>query len=150
MSNHKRNFFILGALFGVFFCVSAGVVYLNMPFLNNSTPKEISVRQALESIRNNEFKEADFHNSEVEFIDNNENQYFSTIGSEATRESIYRELIQLNEASRNPIKITERPQQSGLFLLVLINFLPFLIIGFCFIFSLYWYLSSKTKNKDLK
>ena len=144
MNNHKKKFFILGTLFGVFFCISVGVIYLNMPSLNNSTPKEISVRQSVESIRNNEFKEADFRNSEFRFIDNNESKCFLPIGNDATQEIIFREVIHLNESSRKPMRITEQSQSSGLFWLTLINFLRVLIIGFCLIFSLYRHFKSNS------
>lgn len=146
MNIHRRNFFILGTLFGVILSVTALAVFLYLPAISPNSSKELSTDQAISLIKDKKINEANFSNRQVNFTDIYDKNYFSTVGSDATHELLYREIAQGNEANANPVKVTEEPQSSGMFWLILINALPFIFILFFTIFSLYWYFNNKPKQ----
>ena len=97
-----------------------------------ANPQELSLDQVNTRIENKEIKEAFFKQSQVELTDSNGNKLFATVGSDATRESLVKTINEFNAKNTGSIiKYNEEPQSSGLFWLVLINALPFLLlIGF--------------------
>ncbi|HQU82332.1 MAG TPA: ATP-dependent zinc metalloprotease FtsH [Pyrinomonadaceae bacterium] len=94
-------------------------------------PAEWTVDQTVTRIKNKEVKEVLFKASQADLVDANGNKFFTTIGSDATRELLLKETGAVNESNPNYIKITDEAQSSGWGWLVLINALPFLLlIGF--------------------
>lgn len=91
----------------------------------------LSADMAITKIRNKEFKEATFKQSEVAFTDQNDAKFVMTLGSDPVRELILKEVNTINDGAANSIKVTEEATSSGLGWLILINALPFLLlIGF--------------------
>ncbi len=97
-----------------------------------ANPQELSLDQVNTRIENKEIKEAFFKQSQVELTDSNGNKFFATLGSDATRESLIKQLKEFNDKNTSSvIKYNEEPQSSGLFWIILIQALPFLLlIGF--------------------
>lgn len=94
-------------------------------------PQELTVDQTITRIKNKEIKEALFKASQVDVVDKDNNKFFTTIGSDATRESLLKEITTINNETPSYVKITDEAQSSGWGWLVLINALPFLLlIGF--------------------
>jgi cell division protease FtsH len=94
-------------------------------------PAELTLDKTITQIKNKEIKEMAFKASQVDVVDKDNNKFFTTIGADATREALYKEINLVNEANPSYIKVTDEPQSSGLGWLVLINALPFLLlIGF--------------------
>jgi cell division protease FtsH len=94
-------------------------------------PQEITLNSAITRIRNKEIKEVTVKSAQVDVVDKDNNKYFATIGSDATREAIIKEVGAINEVSPDYIKWNDEAQSSGWGWLVLINALPFLLlIGF--------------------
>lgn len=86
---------------------------------------------AITKIRNKEFKEATFKQSEVAFLDQNDAKFVTTLGSDPVRESILKEVNAINDGAANAIKVTDEPTSSGFGWLLVIQLLPFLLlIGF--------------------
>ena len=103
-------------------------------FLNGRTgkaPEELSVDQAITRIKDKQFKDGFFKAGQVEWTDVSGNKFFTTYGSEATQKVLVEEINKANAENANPLTYKEESQSSGLFWLVLINALPFLLlIGF--------------------
>jgi cell division protease FtsH len=95
-------------------------------------PQDLTIDLAITRIKNKEFKEASFKQSQIEFLDGTGNKFITTIGSDATREQILKVVNEFNEANPSaPIKTTEEASSSGWGWILLINALPFLLlIGF--------------------
>ncbi len=94
-------------------------------------PQELTVDQAQTRIKNKDIKKAFFKASQVEWTDGGGNKFFTTIGSDATRESLQKDIDDVNNASQNYIETTDEAQSSGWGWILLINALPFLLlIGF--------------------
>ena len=94
-----------------------------------ASPQEMTINMAVTHIKNKDFKEALFKESQVEFVDNNGKKYITTIGSDPTREMLLNTIAEFNrENSGAQIKTNEEAQSSGYFLLILINILPFLLL----------------------
>jgi cell division protease FtsH len=99
----------------------------------STNPQELSLDQVNTRIENKEIKEAYFKQSQVELTDSNGTKFFATLGSDATRESLIKQLKEFNDknAGSSQVKYNEEPQSSGLFWIILIQALPFLLlIGF--------------------
>ncbi|MEP6902525.1 MAG: ATP-dependent zinc metalloprotease FtsH [Actinomycetota bacterium] len=95
------------------------------------SPSELTLDQTVTRIKNKEIKETFFKASQVDVTDKDGNKFFTTIGSDATRESLLKEANAVNDVNQSYIKITDEPQSSGWGWIVLINALPFLLlIGF--------------------
>ncbi len=91
----------------------------------------LSADMAITKIRNKEFKEATFKQSEVAFLDQNDAKFVTTLGSDPVRESILKEVSAINDGAANSIKVTDEPTSSGFGWLLVIQLLPFLLlIGF--------------------
>jgi cell division protease FtsH len=95
-------------------------------------PQDLPIDRAIAQINNKEFREANFKQSQVEFLDNAGNKLITTVGSDPTREALLKAVNDFNQANPSAaIKTTEEPASSGWGWLVLINALPFLLlIGF--------------------
>jgi len=95
-------------------------------------PQELSIDMAVTRIDNKEIKEALFKQSQVEFTDSNGGKWITTYGSDATHALIGKKVDDFN--SQNPTsKITTNEEQpsNGVWLIFLIQALPFLLlIGF--------------------
>ncbi|HSK74648.1 MAG TPA: ATP-dependent zinc metalloprotease FtsH [Pyrinomonadaceae bacterium] len=103
-----------------------------LPGRQDKNPQDLPIDLAISRINNKDFKEAKFTQSQVEFLDANNNKLITTIGSDPTRETLLKAITDFNrENPGSAIKTTEDPASSGLFWIVLINALPFLLlIGF--------------------
>jgi cell division protease FtsH len=104
-------------------------------FLQNKerkNPQELSLDQINTRIENKEIKEVFFKQSQIEVTDQNGNKFFAYLGSDATRESLIKDIKEFNKNNTSAqIKYNEEPASSGWGWLVLINALPFLLlIGF--------------------
>ncbi|MGB7070144.1 MAG: ATP-dependent zinc metalloprotease FtsH [Pyrinomonadaceae bacterium] len=95
-------------------------------------PQELPIDLAITRITNKDFKEANFKQSQVEFVDAAGAKWVTTIGSEATRETLLKSITDFNKENAGAtIKTNEEPSSTGWGWLVLINALPFLLlIGF--------------------
>ena len=95
-------------------------------------PQELSIDMAITRIDNKEIKEALFKQAQVEFTDSNGGKWITTYGSDATHALIGKKVDDFN--SQNPTsKITTNEEQpsNGVWLIFLIQALPFLLlIGF--------------------
>ena len=98
----------------------------------SKNPSDLTVDSALTRIKNKDFKEAFFRQSQVEFKDANGAVFVTTIGSDPMRETVLKAVTDFNAANESsPIRTSEEPVSSGIGWLVLINALPFLLlIGF--------------------
>ncbi len=96
------------------------------------SPKDLSIDEAVSRIERKEFKKAHFTAGKVEFTDAKENKFFTTLGSDPTRELLINRIDKVNELNPNEkLNYTEEEQSSGWFWIVLLNALPFLLlIGF--------------------
>jgi len=95
-------------------------------------PQDLAIDAAITRINNKEFREASFKQSQVEFVDASSVKWVTTIGSEATRETLLKAITDFNKDNpSNAIKTNEEAASTGWGWLVLINALPFLLlIGF--------------------
>ena len=95
-------------------------------------PQELSLDQVYTRIENKDIKEVFLKQSQVELTDAAGNKFFANLGSDPTREAVLKKINDFNTANTSStIKLTEEPASSGLFWIVLINALPFLLlIGF--------------------
>jgi cell division protease FtsH len=95
-------------------------------------PQDLPIDLAITRINNKDFKEANFKQSQVEFLDASGTKWVTTIGSEATRETLLKAITDFNkDNTSNTIKTNEEAASTGWGWLVLINALPFLLlIGF--------------------
>ncbi len=94
-------------------------------------PAELTIDQTITRIKNKEIKEADFKASQVDLVDGSGGKFFTSIGSDATREAILKSINEVNDSNPSFIKNTDEPQSSGWGWILLINALPFvLLIGF--------------------
>ncbi len=89
-------------------------------------PEKISFDQALTQTRNKEITEITVKQSQLELVDKNKKQFYTELdSSDAPREAI------LKAADESNTKVNLEPAASGMWWLVLINMLPFLLlIGF--------------------
>lgn len=91
----------------------------------------LSSDMAITKIKNKEFKEALFKADSVEFTDQNGAKFVTTIGSDPGRELLMGAVKDVNAENPNFIKSSEEAPSSGWGLILLIQFLPFvLLIGF--------------------
>lgn len=99
-------------------------------------PQELSINDAIARINNKDFKKAYFKQSSVEFTDANGNVYFSTIGSDPTRDMLLEKVVDFNKANEGTsavIEVKEEPPSNGWGWLMLIQVFPFLLlVGFLF------------------
>jgi len=95
-------------------------------------PQDLPIDLAITRINNKDFREANFKQSQVEFVDASGTKWVTTIGSEATRETLLKAITDFNkENTSNTVKTNEEAASTGWGWLVLINALPFLLlIGF--------------------
>jgi cell division protease FtsH len=95
-------------------------------------PQDLTIDLAMTRIENKEFKEAFFKQGGVEFVDGNGNKFVTTIGSDATRETLLKAITDFNKANpSSQVKTNEEASSSGWGWILLINALPFLLlIGF--------------------
>jgi cell division protease FtsH len=95
-------------------------------------PSDLTVDSALTRIKNKDFKEAFFRQSQVEFKDANGAVFVTTIGSDPMRETVLKAVTEFNAANESSqIKTSEEASSSGWGWILLINALPFLLlIGF--------------------
>ena len=98
-------------------------------FLNGrqaKNPQELPFNEAITRIRNKDTSEVNIKQSQVELVDKNQNKFFAQLdASDAPREAI------LKAADEAGTKVNLEAASSGLFWIVLINALPFLLlIGF--------------------
>ena len=91
----------------------------------------LSSDMAITKIKNKEIKEALFKADSVEFTDQNGAKFVTTIGSDPGRELLMGAVDKVNVDNPNYIKSNEEAPSSGWGLILLIQFLPFvLLIGF--------------------
>ncbi len=77
-------------------------------------PQDLTIDLAITRIKNKEFKEASFKQSQVEFLDGAGNKFVTTIGSDATREQFLKVVNDFNEANPSAsIKTTEETLWTG-------------------------------------
>lgn len=100
------------------------------------SPAELTVDKAITQIKNKEIKEVYLKQSQIELVDQGNNKYFTNVGSDVTREAIYKAVDEINLAAPSSIKVTEEPASSGYFWLLLINALPFLLLVGILVFTL--------------
>jgi cell division protease FtsH len=95
-------------------------------------PQDLPIDLAITRINNKDFREANFKQSQVEFVDAAGTKWVTTIGSEATRETLLKAVTDFNKDNPSAnIKTNEEAASNGWGWLVLINALPFLLlIGF--------------------
>jgi len=95
-------------------------------------PQDLTIDSAMTRIENKEFKEAFFKQGGVEFLDRNDSKFVTTIGSDATRETLLKAITDFNKANpSSQVKTNEEASSSGWGWILLINALPFLLlIGF--------------------
>ncbi len=112
--------------------ISSGLLLIYFLQSKQTTPDDLTISAAITRINNKDFKEAHFKQSQIEFVDNADKKYITTIGSDPTRELVLGTIKQYNEAnSAAQIEVKEEPQSSGWGWIVLLNALPFLLlIGF--------------------
>ncbi len=100
-------------------------------FLQNKqgkSPEELSISAAATRIQNKDFKSAHFSQSQVEFEDKNGAKYFTTLGSDPTREQLLTAATAVNAESPDAIKVTEDAASSNWGWLLIFNILPILLI----------------------
>lgn len=114
MADNRKNF-ILGIITGIFLCIAGGTAWFYLPSaLSQKSPQEITVDMAVTRINNKDFKEASFKQSQAEFTDAGGAKWITAIGSDPTREALFKAVIDFN--ARNPgaaIKITESSDSTG-------------------------------------
>jgi len=96
-------------------------------------PQELSIDMAITRIDNKEIKEALFKQSQVEFTDATGGKWVTTYGSDATHALLGKKVADFNQANEPGSHITTNEQEpsNGMWLLFLIQALPFLLlIGF--------------------
>jgi ATP-dependent Zn protease len=129
MDNSRKNF-ILGILTGIFLCVAVAAVWFYLPSARSQkSPRELSVDQAIALINNEDFKEAHFKQSQVEFTDAGGAEWKISV-SDSSREMLLKTVNNFN--SRNPgavIKITESFDSTGYGWVIVIQFLPLIFLG---------------------
>ncbi|MGI8885021.1 MAG: ATP-dependent zinc metalloprotease FtsH [Pyrinomonadaceae bacterium] len=100
-------------------------------------PQDLTIDLAITRIENKEFKEAFFKQGGVEFVDANKNKFVTTIGSDATRETLVKAITDFNKANpSSQVTFNEEQSSSGWGWVVLINLLPFLLLIGFLIFTL--------------
>ncbi len=100
------------------------------------SPTELTVDQGIARINNKDIKEVFFKPSMVELTDANGAKFFINIGSDVTREAIYKTVASVNEANPSSIKTAEEPISNNMWFLLLIQALPFLLLVGFLIFTL--------------
>ncbi|HRH44717.1 MAG TPA: hypothetical protein PKY82_23975 [Pyrinomonadaceae bacterium] len=101
------------------------------------SPSELTVDKAITQIKNKEIQEVYLKPSQIELVDKSNNRFYTNIGSDVTREAIYKAVDEVNNSgTSSSIKITEEPASSGYFWLLLINALPFLLLVGILVFTL--------------
>ena len=130
MNNNRKNF-ILGVLTGIFLCVAAGAAWVYLPSaFSQKPPQELAIDQAITRINNKDFKEANFKQSEVEFIDANGGKWITAIGTDSAREALLRVVSDFNRSNPGAtIKTTESSASTGYGWVFLIQFVPLIILG---------------------
>ena len=99
-------------------------------------PTELTVDQGISRINNKDIKEVFFKPSMVELTDQNDAKFYINIGSDVTREAIYKAVSTVNDSAQNSIKTTEEPVSNNMWFVLLINALPFLLLVGFLIFTL--------------
>ena len=96
-----------------------------------ATPQKLSLNEVKTRIENKDIKEALFKQSQIELTDANNNKFYAELGSDPTRASLVKTINDFNDANNNSLKLDEEAASSGLFWIILIQALPFLLlIGF--------------------
>ncbi|MEZ5306776.1 MAG: ATP-dependent zinc metalloprotease FtsH [Pyrinomonadaceae bacterium] len=99
--------------------------------MSSSSPQELSLDAALTRISNKDIKAIYMRPSAAELTDAGGKKWFATVGSDATREMIVSAANKVNDAKAHSIEIKEEPASSGIWLVALVNVIPFvLLIGF--------------------
>ncbi|HXF42256.1 MAG TPA: ATP-dependent zinc metalloprotease FtsH [Pyrinomonadaceae bacterium] len=117
-------------------------VVLFLWFLRTKQEKpaqELTIDAAIERINNKDFKQAYFRESSIEFTDVTGNKFYTTLGSNATRELFIKKIDEFNAANRGTsavIENKEEPASSGFGWLLLIQILPFLLLVGFLVFTL--------------
>lgn len=107
MNNNRKNF-LLGILTGIFLCVAGGAVWFYLPSaLSQKSPQELTIDQTIRRINHKEFKEANFKESQVEFIDIYDRKWITTIDSDASRRALFQEVSDFN--AENPSAVIKQP-----------------------------------------
>jgi cell division protease FtsH len=100
------------------------------------SPSEITIDQAVTRIRNKEIKKAYFRSSQVEFTDVNGNKLFANYGSDVMKEAILKPINEVNDASQSFIETTDEPASNSVWLYILVQALPFLLLVGFLVFTL--------------
>ena len=138
MISDKFKYFLLGLTLGVFLSLVGLWVLLHLPAPIQNV-KEITFEQTIELIKSKEISEVNIKSSEVQLIAKDKKIYYTLLdASDAPREYI------LKATDESGTKVNLLPKSSGLFLIGLINAVPFIIlIGFLALFIVFY-------NKHLK
>jgi ATP-dependent Zn protease len=130
MDNNRKNFF-LGVLIGIFLCIAVVAAWFYLPSaLSQKSPQELSIEQAITRINNKDFKEANFKQSGVEFIDSGGAKWITTISTDPAREALLRVVSDFNRSNPGAtIKTTESSASTGYGWIFLIQFLPLIFLG---------------------
>ena len=144
---HKIFYAVGGFLLGNALLV--GLFFGAKVFIGNENYQEISLQEAVKKIDNEQVKEVNLKNSTAVLEDVGGGKFETVIASEPTREAL---LISIREFNKNnpakSIKYTEEPANSGLYRLILINFLPYAMLGFSIIFIIAaFFMLRKDKTK---
>lgn len=138
MISDKSKHFLLGLTLGVFLSLVVFWALLHLP-VKIQNEKEISFEQTIELIKSKEISEVNIGSSRIQLIAKDKNRYYAPLdASDTPREYI------LKAADESVTKINLLPKSSGLFLMGLINAVPFIILfGFLALFIVFY-------NKHLK
>jgi ATP-dependent Zn protease len=130
MNNNRKNF-ILGVLTGIFLCAAVVAAWFYLPSaLSQKSPQELTIEQAITRINNKGFKEANFKQSEVEFIDADGKKWITSVGSEPAREGLFRAVYDFNRSNTGAtIKMSESSASTGYGWVFLIQFVPLIMLG---------------------
>jgi cell division protease FtsH len=95
-------------------------------------PAEISIDAGITRIKDKSIPEVLFKATEIEFTDASGNKFFTNIGSDPMRATVVEAIKSVNDASGTTVvKYSEEKPSNNLWLGILLNLLPFvLLIGF--------------------
>lgn len=118
---------IIPAVAGIllFLSIVLTTVWFLSPAKSNQ-PTEISVVNVVSKVEKREVKEINFRQSQVEITDNDGKKFFTSVGSDATREVLLGTVKEYNKTNTSaPIKYSEEPASSGWGWVVLATYFPF-------------------------
>lgn len=144
---HKIFYAVGGFLLGN--ALLAGLFFGANTIIGNEKYREISLQEAVKKIDNEQVKEVNLKNSTAVLEDVGGNKFETVIASEPTREAVLTSVKEFNKTNpQKSIKYTETPANSGLYRLILINFLPYAMLGFSIIFIIAaFFMLRKDKTK---